>query len=407
MITTMRLRTTEPYWLIKNGLLHTYPSLYENLKTDIVVVGAGITGALISHSLRNEGHKVVVIDESDVAFGSTSATTSMIQYEVDEMLIDLSDKIGVEGASLCYQAGVEAIADLQHLISREKIDCEFKKKDSLLMSHAPKATKKLKEEFDLRLAVGLPVKWMTAAQVKKDYGLKCYGAILSSEAASIDAYRLAHSLFFKNSKREKNPIRIYDQTPIEKVTETNRSVKIDLANGKHITCSHIVYCTGFKATEKIKEKIADLFDTYAVISEEYAKIPEKLCNTLVWDTNNPYLYMRTTQDSRILIGGEDSSFRMGLLRETLKKRKAKTLMKKLGEIAPQLNFQDDFSWSGTFAQTKDSLPYIGQPPEYKRSYFVLGFGGNGITYSIQAMKLLPLIMKGKTSALTEYYRFGR
>lgn len=403
----MKLRTTEPYWLIKNGLISTYPSLQKNLSTDIVVVGAGITGALVSHSLRAEGYRVVVLDEKDVAFGSTSATTAMLQYEVDETLVSLSKMIGLEGASFCYHQGVKALDELEQLIKREKFDCGYEKKDSLYISHSSSAGKDLEEEFKLRKAVGLPVKWLAASQVKKIYGVKCYGAILSSKAASIDAYKLAHCLFKKNSERKLNPLQVYDQTPIKKVTETSRSVKVILENDKEVRCKYVVYCTGFNATKMIKENIADLFDTYAVISEENVNIPKKLCDTLIWDTNNPYIYMRSTDDSRILIGGEDSSFRMGILREALKRQRSKNLLKTLKDIMPGIDFQDDFSWSGTFAKTKDGLPYIGKSPEYKRSFFVLGFGGNGITYSVQAMKLLPQIILGEAPELSHYYRFGR
>lgn len=75
----MRLRTFESFWLVKNGIINSYPSLQENLETDIVVVGAGITGALTSHALVEKGYKVVLIDQRDVAMGSTAATTSMLQ----------------------------------------------------------------------------------------------------------------------------------------------------------------------------------------------------------------------------------------------------------------------------------------------------------------------------------------
>lgn len=403
----MRLRTAESYWLIKNGLIHSYPSLDENLSTDIVVVGAGITGALVSHALQRTGYRVVVIDKGDVAFGSTAATTSMLQYEVDESLVDLSEKIGAPGAGLCYLEGVKALDDIAALVTKEKIECGFEKKNSLLIAHSEKSRKTLEEEFEKRKSIGLPVKWLSASAVKKEFGLNSFGAILSSKAASLDAYRLAHGLFQKNAKRKKNPLRIYDQTPIKEIVETSRSVKVNLENGHHISCKHIVYCTGFQATQMLKENIASLFDTYAVISEAHLPLPQKLKKTLVWDTNNPYLYMRTTEDSRFLVGGEDSSLRMGLLREKLKDSKSKNLIGKLKEIAPGIDFIEDFTWAGTFGQTKDGLPYIGKSPEFKKSLFVLGFGGNGITYSVQAMKLIPQLLEGKSPDLAHYYRFGR
>ena len=79
----MRLRTFESFWLLKNGLLYSYPSLQENIESEIVVVGGGITGALTSHALMEKGYKVLLIDKRDIAQGSSSATTSMLQYEID------------------------------------------------------------------------------------------------------------------------------------------------------------------------------------------------------------------------------------------------------------------------------------------------------------------------------------
>ena len=89
----MRLRTFESFWLLKNGLLYTYPTLQKNIKTEILLIGGGITGALISDALMDAGYKVTLIDCRDIGQGSTSATTSMLQYEIDEPLKDLAQKI--------------------------------------------------------------------------------------------------------------------------------------------------------------------------------------------------------------------------------------------------------------------------------------------------------------------------
>lgn len=76
----MRLRTFESFWLVKNGILYSYPSLHSDMKTEILVIGGGITGDLISHALMDAGYKVMMIDRRDIAMGSSIATTSMSQY---------------------------------------------------------------------------------------------------------------------------------------------------------------------------------------------------------------------------------------------------------------------------------------------------------------------------------------
>ncbi|RXJ43755.1 FAD-dependent oxidoreductase [Gelidibacter gilvus] len=85
----MRLTSVEPFWLVKNGILHSYPSLNSDIETDIVIVGAGITGSLIAHQCIADGYKTVIVDKREVCHGSTSATTSMLQYEIDLPFFDL------------------------------------------------------------------------------------------------------------------------------------------------------------------------------------------------------------------------------------------------------------------------------------------------------------------------------
>lgn len=402
----MRLRTAESFWLLKNGLLHTYPTLSKNLTCDTVVVGAGITGALLSHSLRTLGHKIIVVDKRDVGSGSTSATTAMLQYEVDEPLNSLGDMIGIKGAEVCYQAGVQAIDDMAALVKKLKIDCGFELKDSLYMAHSKDAAENLKIEFVARKKAKLPVSWLSALQVKKRFGLKSFGAILSRKGASLDAYKFTHALLNHHTKKDKLNFQVFDNVTVKKVEETRTACAVKLDSGHTIKCKNVVFCSGFESIDFLKENVVDLFDTYACVSEPL-KISKALSKTLVWNTQDPYFYMRTTDDNRLLLGGEDSSFRIGILREKLKSLNAKKLQSTLKDILPKAQFVEDYTWAGTFGKTKDSLPYIGKPSEYKNTFFVLGFGGNGITFSIQAMTVLPALLQGKDHALAEYYKFSR
>lgn len=74
---------------------------------------------------------------------------------------------------------------------------------------------------------------------------------------------------------------------------------------------------------------------------------------------------------------------------------------------PDIDFVTDFNWGGTFGTTKDGLPYIGKSPEYENALFVLGFGGNGITFSIQAMDIVTYMLEQKEHPLAKHYQFGR
>lgn len=400
----MRLRTFEAFFLLKNGLLHTYPMLRHSVDTDIVVVGAGITGALISHALTEAGYKTVLIDKRDVGLGSTSATTAMLQYEIDVPLYELTEMIGEGNAAKCYREGINAINDLEALLKKHAVACNFKSKYSLYLAHNKSARKDLEKEFIIRNKYKLGVTWMDTASVQQEYGICCEGAILSKTAASMDAYRLTHELIHLNGKRG---LEVYDQTETEHIDYGNEGVTLHIKGGNVIRAKKVVFCTGFEATKMLKEKIAKLFYTWACVSEEHISINEKLRDTLVWDTDDPYFYMRTTADDRLLIGGEDSSYTSTAPKQQLKEKKAKALIRKLHKIMPAVDFEEDFNWGGVFGSTKDGLPYIGVSPEYNNAYFVLGFGGNGITFSVQGMKIITDLLEGKENELAKLYGFGR
>ena len=399
----MKLRSYEAFWLLKNGLMNSYPSLQEDIKCDIAVVGAGITGALISHTLHKAGYNTVVIDKRDVAAGSSSATTSMLQYEIDAPMIDLAAMVGEEGAVISYKAGIESLQILENLIIEENIDGGFGLKKSLQVSHSKENIDKLKEEYLFRKKHFFNVEWLSSEEIKERYRINSFDGILSAEGASIDAFKFTHELFQKNHERG---LRIYDHTEIKKISYGD-NVVIKTKNGCKVVCKKVVLCTGFETLKMFKEKYADIVTTFATVSEQNPDMYDELKDLLIWETGIPYIYMRTTDDNRLLVGGEDIPFKYNGVNDRLKRNKAEKLIKKTKSLLPTFNFIDDYRWAGAFAQTKDGLPYIGEHPDYKNAIFVLGFGGNGITFSAQAMNLVLKKLAGLYDPLLYLYRFNR
>ena len=88
-------------------------------------------------------------------------------------------------------------------------------------------------------------------------------------------------------------------------------------------------------------------------------------------------------------------------------KKEKEVLKVLKSVHSDYHFYTDFTWAGTFGETKDGLPYIGEHKKFPNSYFVLGFGGNGITFSVTGMEMASAHLKNKKHPLTEFFKFGR
>ena len=401
----MDLTSNEPFWLVKNGLVASYPSLADNIKTDVLIVGGGITGSLMAHKCIADGYNTVLIDRREIANGSTSATTSMLQYEIDVPLFELIEKIGQDGATANYWACHDSIDELGDIVRDIKSDCGYDKKESLYFAAYKKHIPMLQTEFEARKAAGLPVQWLTEDQIKRTFQLeRAYAGILSKQGGSLDAFKFTHDVLAYNCDKG---LQVFDKTDIKKTMYHNKGVTITTDYGNTIKAKTIIYCNGYESTELIKDNFVKLLSTYAIVGERLDKKPKHLSDTLIWNTADPYLYLRTTDDHRILIGGEDEDFVDDDKRDALIFEKQSSLQKKLKRLLPKTNFRPDFAWAGTFGETKDGLPYIGKHPSFPSSYFVLGFGGNGITFSVIGANVVSSMMKGNPHPLEAYYKFRR
>lgn len=401
----MDLKSNEPFWLVKNGIINSYPSLKEEEECEVLIIGGGITGSLIAHQMVKDGYQTILIDRREVSNGSTSATTSMLQYEIDVPLYELIELIGRNGAVASYKACSDSIDHLEKICTEINSEAGFTRKESLYFASKRKDVSWLKEEFEARKEAGFEVTWLEPSEIQEKYEMKnTFGAILSQQGASVDAFLLAHELLQFNFKRG---LKIYDKTEMKSVKYKDDFNIVTTTTGQKIKAKKIIYCVGYESTNLIKEDFVKLKSTYAIVSEIDEKHIQNLNKTLFWNTDEPYLYMRTTDDNRLLIGGGDENFRNPIKRDALIGKKEKEILKILGKIKPDYEFYTDFTWAGTFGETKDGLPYIGTHENFANSYFVLGFGGNGITFSVTGMEMSSDFMKNKPHLLTEYFQFGR
>lgn len=401
----MKLRSKETYWLLKNGLITSYPTLQKNISCDILIIGGGITGSLMAYQLSQEGYQTVLIDKRDIAMGSTSATTALLQYEIDEPLYSLIGKVGENVAVDSYREGVLALTQLGKIVKAVKATCEFKRKDSVYIADSQDDKEWLREEFLSRQKFLFDVKWLSSSQLKHQYGVVGKAAILSTAAASMDAYKFAHTLLSHSIKYY--GLKVYDHSNAEKVSYQSHSNSVITDNECVITCKKIVYASGYETQQMLKKNIVTLNSTYAFISEPLVKMPKSLQDTIFWNTEDPYLYLRSTSDKRILVGGGDERFKNAERRDRLIDKKEKFLLESVRKLLPALTLIPDFSWAGTFGVTKDTLPYIGPHPDYPNSYFVLGFGGNGITFSVMGMKIISDALASRPNKFLTYFSLTR
>jgi glycine/D-amino acid oxidase-like deaminating enzyme len=400
----MNLKSGYPFFLINSGLPFAYPRLEKSLKTEVAIIGGGISGALMGYYLTKAGISCIIIDSRTIGLGSTCASTSLLQYEIDTPLSELKDKVGLRNAVLSYKLCERAIYELGKISTALNFK-QFEFKESLYYAAEPNDKKFLKTEFDIRKKSGFEVSYLTDKEIKKRFGFRASSAILSKSGAQTNAYDFTHALL---QHAQKNGMKIFDKTSIINIKHLKDSVTLKSDTGCVIKAKKLIYANGFEAINYIEKKIVDLQSTYATISEQFNSSTKFWENeSLIWNTADPYLYIRTTPDRRILIGGRDVDYYDIKKRDKLINKKTNLLVKDFNNLFPHVEFKPEFSWTGTFGSTKDGLPYIGSYKKLANSFFALGFGGNGITFSLLAAEIITAIITDRPNKYENIFSFER
>ena len=399
----MELTTRNPFWLVKNGFLYSYPSLQQDVETDVAVMGGGITGALVAYYLLRSGWNVTVLDRRNIGMGSTSASTALLQYEIDLPLYELIGKVGYEVAVASYRACFRSIDELEKMVDHEKFRVDFEKRPSLQYASYKKHVEKLEKEAVAREKAGIPVELWSREKLKEKFGIEAPAALFSLQGAQVDPFRLTHAIFQKKEKQ----LKVFDKTEVVEIRTNRSGVTLFTDTRKKVSARYLIVATGYEAQQYLPRRVVKLLSTYAIVSEPVDEEDLWLQKALIWETKEPYLYLRTTPDSRILVGGRDEETIRPRRRKAHLSKKADQLAQDFHRLMPSLPFRTDFAWAGTFGYTDDALPYVGSLPEMPRTFFALGFGGNGITFSVLAAEILSTLLHGEKHPLQKAFRFER
>ncbi|WP_363800900.1 FAD-dependent oxidoreductase [Lysobacter firmicutimachus] len=401
----MDLKSGTPYWAIRNGLMHAFPPLRQNLRCEVAVIGGGISGALIADELAAHGIETALFEQRDIGWGSTAASTALLQYEIDTPLLELCRRYGQDAAVAAYRACADAIPALQS-VAHGLRDVDFARCDSLYYASKPRHCNALRDEAALRLRHGLKLRWLDTGELAAGYGLRAPGAILSACAARVDPYRMTLRLLARLQRRG---IAVHDRTRLELVRAGSRSVELRSQDGLRVRAGHAVIAAGYAGQHWIRQRLARNRSSYAFVTDPLDEaMLDGLRDTLVWETARPYLYLRSTGDGRLLVGGADDAVDRPARRDRRVPGKAKKLVEAVAHRFPRLALQPVFAWGGTFAETADGLPWFGAHPQHgPRVLFAMAYGGNGITYSMIGAGLLRAAIERRAHPLAQLFSFER
>jgi glycine/D-amino acid oxidase-like deaminating enzyme len=228
--------------------------------------------------------------------------------------------------------------------------------------------------------------------------------LLSADGGQVDAYKMTHSLL---KQVEGSGNKVFDHSAVTRLKHDKKGVEVEVNEKFRIKASKLIIACGYESQKYISKKVEKLNSTFAIISEPFSQQEFWHQNSLIWETATPYLYMKVTPDHRILIGGKDVPFYDPVKRDEMIASKSKLLEKAFRQLFPRLEFKTDFKWAGTFSSTKDGLPYMGSIPERPHTYFALGYGGNGITFSQIAAKFISDQITGKRRMDIDLFSFNQ
>lgn len=395
------LRGGNSVWSDSRGTGVHFRPLGESLRADVVVVGAGISGACMAYALSQRYDRVVVLDRRAPFHGSTSASTAMLQFEIDEPLTSLSEKIGAAKAVRAWQRSFRATRELVSLIEAEDIRCGMQRRNALYLAGNDMGSRGLEKENKARRRAGLPGEFLDHHALKTRFGIGRTGAILSPKSAVANPRQLAAGLL---RHAVSNGATIYSPVNVAGVTASPHGVVLD--TGHHfIEAKHVVFCTGYEALKGVPAKGTKITSSWAIASPPHAEYPAWLNETIVWEASTPYLYVRTTPDGRIIAGGEDEEIDLPSYRSRSIGRKSARLAAKVATLIPGLEFVPTHRWTGAFGESDNGLPRIGAVPGMPGCFAVMGFGGNGTIYSFIAAQIIPSLLKGRPDKDASLFRF--
>jgi glycine/D-amino acid oxidase-like deaminating enzyme len=400
----MNLTSPHAFWLIRNGVGEVPPPLARDRRCDVAVIGAGITGALIADALTAQRLSVIVIDRRHPAHGSTSASTALLQYEIDAHLTHLIEKLGRERAVDAYQACLQGVRAIGRLAGELEQDVGFRRRPSLYYASHSRDVEALRSEGAARRRAKLPCEVLDEKELGKLVSFEAPVALLSTIGGEVDPWRLTYALLARCAKRD---FALYGRTNAMGFVPAKDGLEVHTERGR-IRAKHVIVAAGYEAERFLPKRVADLRSSFALITEPVAAFDGWSGRCLIWESARPYLYLRTTSDDRVLVGGEDIPFRDPAHRDARVSAKADVLLDKARRLFPRIEMEPAYGWAGTFGETKHGLAYIGAHPDGDaRVHYALGYGGNGITYSAIAAEVLTAAVLGKPHRYRDTFAFDR
>lgn len=381
-----------------------YPSLKENVETEVVIIGGGLAGLLSAYLLTKEGKKVVIVEKKSYENSITSFTTAFLTHVVDTALTDLRKMFKDAGAKKIWQSHKDAIDEIEKIVTEENIDCEFIRVPEYMYANSESEFKDLETEDKSAKDLGFDL----TLRKENIFSFNNIGSLLIPDQAKFHPLKFAMGL---KEILEKRGVLIFENTEavsisgdIPVVVETKLDSKQGDQKGK-ITAQYAIIAT-YQPFNNPRELFAHkgMYISY-VYEVEIASgiIPEGLYQ----DQKNPYHYFRIDKGEvcdRMIIGGEDHRKEIPGIED----KSYKALEDYLKEVLGDIKYSIVKKWNSEVLEPIDGLVYIGRFSKKNPHQLVAtAFSGNGMTYSMIAAGIFRDIILKRENKYAHIYDAGR
>jgi glycine/D-amino acid oxidase-like deaminating enzyme/nitrite reductase/ring-hydroxylating ferredoxin subunit len=384
---------TTPYWTA-SATFPPFARLDKDLVTDVVVVGAGVTGLTAAYLLAKSGRQVVVLERERCALTDTGHTSAHLTMVTDTRMNELVKRFGRSHAQAVWDAGLAAIATIDDMVRELGIDCGFDWVEGYL--HAPldggakQKVEHLREDARLARDLGFDAEFVETVPLMNLPGLRIP-----------DQARIHPRRYLAGVAKAFVALggRIYEHSAADEFCAEPRAVKVSSHTVRYedvVIATHnpLVGVAGLAAATLFQTKLA-LYTSYVVAG----RVPSGVVpDALWWDTSDPYYYLRVEphRDFDVVIfGGKDH--KTGQQDDTLDCYRS--LEERIGAIIPRVELTH--RWSGQVIETPDGLPYIGQSAEHQ--YSATGYSGNGLTFGTLAGMMISDAIAGRSNPWKELF----
>lgn len=361
---------------------------------DVIIAGGGITGVTLALLLQQAGKKCVVLEAHSLGYGTTGGTTAHLNTLLDNPYHAIIRDFGVDAAKQVARAATEAIALVRDNVARYSIDCGFSHCDGYLFAQTDKQVAQLQDIYDSCREVGLGVaftdvldipipfqKAMTVAGQARFHPLRYVMALAKAFTGAGGVIREGCRVLGTDSAEDR--------------------IVVETSAGEFRGDS-VVFATHIPIGINMLHLRCPAYRSYVLaVKLEDGSYP----SGLYYDLYDPYHYYRTQEidgDQFLIIGGEDH--------KTGEEENTNGRFLHLeSHIRSHFRVKEIVHrWSSQYFEPVDGLPYIGHlPGNHRNVYVATGYGGNGITYSQVAARVLHDMILQRTNALSGIFSPGR